>query len=112
MKDLITRLEWANGPDRVLDKAIAKYFHTHRTYGANKSVHSFPEYTFSIDVARTLIYDGDGFMLRYNQVTEGTMRATASILGSNGREDTWQCSAATPALALCIAALRQKVEND
>lgn len=71
-----------------------------------------PNYTASLDAALTLLPTGWGFMLRQHETSPGPMRACGSALcpstsglGDQPFMDRWS---ATPALALCAAALRAR----
>lgn len=110
--DLITRLEQATEGSRELDEAITLAVWPNIKKSGDKFYMDdilvyIDHHTTSLDAALTLIIAGDGFMLRYHETAVG-MRATAAILGSEGRGDTWDATAHTPALAICIAALKAR----
>lgn len=106
--DLIARLEAASGPDRGLDGDVAvacgEYSERHGlpnggwvSRGPHHAVVAAPSYTASIDCALTLVPEG------WNHLTFEHI------------EDTWGCfldaddtNAATPAIALVIAALKAR----
>lgn len=107
MKDLIERLAKATGPDRELDAAIA-----YRCTKAASAVMGFPSYTSSIDAALTLVPEGWHWEVS-DSPKEFPARAGVSPVAP---VDEWVCSdtggqdasAATPAIALCIAALKAR----
>lgn len=94
MNDLITRLESADGPDRELDAMIQHRITSGVGCGAAQDA---PRYTASIDAALTLVPDGWDWELY--------PREAALIHPDLPGADVF-ADAATPALALCIAALR------
>lgn len=122
MRDLIARLEAAQGPDRELDGEIAvavqggeivwkqanytmEMYPSHRYastnhYGGFANEH-VPLFTASIDAALTLVPDGWSWSLY-------------DVIGKPESVRMWRhpmdvlTSAATPALALCIAALKAR----
>ncbi len=112
MTELIERLKAARGPNRILDKELAKHFDTYRTYGANGTVHGYPAYTSSIDRARMLIPAGHEFSIGDDLENN---KGWAKI-----GDDVWdECmgdvvvAAATIELAICIAVLELELqEND
>lgn len=122
LNDLIIRLAEAIGPDRELDAAIAEalslipqtheramnhgrpqayYWHKHNHKG---DYWTPPAYTASIDAALTLVPKGWGVVVR--RWADGTGRGVAHCYPPEGSGD--YCHGATPALAICIAALRAK----
>lgn len=102
MDDLIQRIEAAEGADRALDYDIAHLTGDHFRNGGKA-----PAYTASIDAALTLVPEGYDWSLD-------------NFDGDRGRPHAWVCkdgpfynaTAATPALALCAAALRAKEISD
>ena len=109
--DLIARLEAATGPCRELDAAIAEAIghtvkydkdHPRDTTPYYQPVPDYswqpvPTYSASIDAALTLVPEGCGFVVMGKAAKIGRKVATAP----------------TPALAICIAALRaRKATND
>ena len=115
MKDLIARLEAATEGNRELGEDIYVELSFRRLIPQTPG---YPlgdrrgcqfDYTTSIDAALTLVPEGWGFMLRYH-ITRRGMRATASALAPfmAERGDVFDQSAATPALAHCIAALKAR----
>lgn len=117
MKDLIERLEKATGPDRELDVLIAaardgataewqaykNEFAFHRD-GSWVSVHPLLPFTASIDAALTLVPDDERVIMGRHQ-TVGTRPWAQVGRPANGSDST----APTPALALCIAALKARM---
>lgn len=118
MTDLIERLERADGPSRELDWAIhalimPKHHRMHPYLvgvfiddGQLGKVYSCPRYTASIDAAITLVPEGFRWALGYNGIDSGHPVGTASVFSPAGA--MFKGSGATPALALCVAALRAK----
>lgn len=100
MTDLIERLEKATGPDREIDHDIRK---TVEGWHENTRLTQVPLYTTSIDAALTLVPEGVHWQLRTSEVPGWF----TSCWGDFGV--TWaQYSAASPAIALCIAALKAR----
>jgi hypothetical protein len=113
MQDLIERLEKATGPDRELDLAIGE--------AVGEANHSGPafhrpfrewarHYTASIDAALTLVehlhWQVEDFNLDRTfraQIAEQTMTKFGPAVGIRAR-----AKGATPAIALCIAALKAR----
>lgn len=119
MKDLIDRLEKATEGSRDLDEAIAVIVLTAKAKARGETrkivgcVYASP-YTSSIDAARTLVPEGWAWSVR-----EGGCYATGRMLKPHaelaepietdfgpGVGVRAQVDAATPALALCIAAFK------
>ena len=125
-QSLIARLEQATGPDRELDADIAVAVdggeivwkmanYTMESYPARRhpSPHHIggycnahvPSYTASIDAALTLVPSGKGhdpwWMLK--AAWRGIAKAEIWV---DGKGKPFRGEAATPALAICIAALR------
>ena len=126
LSQLIERLEKAKGPDRELDALIAikiggavRITTGHGTRhqvlwpdneiaqgGDIEMLPDVPLYTASIDAALTLVPEGWSFEVR------------ASAVGDKGQANVWhylkeyhaysQRECASPAIALCIAALRAR----
>ena len=116
MNDLADKIEAAEGPDRELDKRIVLALYPEAivdfycqgddepvVFHAEPLVRQkgeLPTYTASLDAAMTLVPEG----MKWSVSTFRPKRATAQV--SN------RCRiAATPALALCAAALRARKEN-
>jgi hypothetical protein len=122
-RDLIARIEAATGPDRELDDAIADAIYTgkHRccikglsdeaggmwmfTY-PNGSIGSSLRFTGSIDAALTLVPEGHQWSL-----AECAMpgRYYAELGPRKASVWSFDAQAATPALALCAAALKARL---
>lgn len=117
MEELIKRLEAATGPDRELDIAIDRALFPEsyarpsdptpvdlpEDFGKDAMsmmMHPAPAYTASIDAALTLVPEGARWDVQRDRTA-----AFASIDGVT----TGRC--ATPAIALCIAALRARAER-
>jgi hypothetical protein len=99
---LAERCEQAVGPDRELDFAIAAGV----GWPDSPNLHQHARrYTESIDAAVTLVPEGRGYELR--QGNSGARRALCRMWDGRG---IWTDGtvAATPALALCAAALRAR----
>lgn len=115
--ELIERLEAATGPDRELDAAIAEAVgHTVKYDKADLrdttpwyqpvpdySWQPVPQFSASIDAALTLVPEG----LNYELTTTG-YKPGATVCGNILTGPHEGAYAATPALAICIAALRAK----
>ena len=97
--ELAERCEAAEGPDRELDDSIR--FITRQPFNA----HQEPSYTASIDAALTLVPEGHHWQVGIGIETEFGHRDSAYAWCS--QSDCGELNiAATPALALCVAALR------
>lgn len=124
-KELIEALEKAEGPGIALDAEIycATHGHCERDGGAvilrcsetghKKTKFAPPAYTSSIDAALTLV--PDGWLLQISDWEDERLRARGpwqAILTRYGERDKMasfktRCNhAPTPAIALCIAALK------
>ena len=107
MSDLITRLEAATGPDRELDRAIAKALGVMPLYQMRGQIgSSWPDFTDSIDAALTLVPEGYYPIIDFAEVK-------CFIRDRNNFDHdppAWCAKAPTPALAICIAALRARGE--
>lgn len=109
MTDLLDRLRAAGGPDRRLDIEIAcfvsglsvEHFNEAISDGGDWSEEEWPRYTASLDSAMTLVPEGMEWVVTSNG-------AKASMWDKNNHdihEIRNSGEVATPALALCIAAL-------
>lgn len=110
LKELIGRLERCAGPDRELDVGIAaaifgsyQFFGDERRFWINGSWESAPNSTGSMDAAISLVprpmcWNG-------GEVNEDD-QPWACITDSEGAD--YAATAATPILALCIAALKAR----
>lgn len=114
--ELIAALEKATGPSRELDLAICRGALNSEPLGhaagmddgllLMQRVGLYPRYTSSIDAALTLVPDGMRWRV-FGVPTAGKAFAsckTGSTLDPATEE--WEAVAPTPALALCIAALK------
>lgn len=130
MDELIARIEAASGPDRELDCRILcadKNWHfrkmivpennashvSFRTSDGDKSLYYTPKYTASVDAALTLVPDGMLWMVTNTGVDDphkpDFSKATAVVADwRRSASEGGDRSAATPALALCAAALRAR----
>ena len=114
--ELIAALTEATGPDRELDAAIAVAKGWNRREGSdwftppnltvNHHISELPRYTASIDAALTLRPEGALYAIE-NYDSHGVypehVRASAWVQGAA------RAFAATPALAICTAALKARV---
>lgn len=113
MTSLIERIESAEGPSYALDCAIGEY--VAKTTGTPYIVPP-RSYTASIDAALTLVPDGYqyGFATipSADILRAGNHHAQAYVDGSEMVDFAkyFRAEAATPALALCAAALRARGE--
>ena len=98
MTELITRLEALTGPDREVDLHMMRYV---ENIGGDpaKALH----YTASLDAAMTLVPEGCD-----KWAVSGRNAAT---VGKDRQPIRWSY-AATPAIALCIAALKARNNHD
>ena len=98
MDELIARIEAASGGSRELDWEI----HLRDGLDGVGAYGAHPYYTSSIDAALTLVPDGFDWTLGH---TNGGLTIHAEV---GGRGDEYLRFGATPALALCAAALRAR----
>lgn len=118
MNDLIARLEKATGADRELDEKIALL--AGWKTAANGEVwvsptafpaRELPHFTSSIDVALTLVPEGVGLKLERYWLSSGeawsAVLSTGGIPSNPARQFVSE-DAKTPAIALCIAALKAR----
>lgn len=112
--NLIDKLERADGPDRELDQLIAVW---HRSQISGKrvlGVANCAAYTASIDAAMTLVPEGWQLIkiewFNVNDSWRAFMRDW-HIQSDTFAAKTGDGQAATPALALCIAALRARSQG-
>lgn len=96
--ELAERCEQATGADRALDGEIGRITGAWRTWPSFKSFAP----TASIDVALTLV-SGEG---AYPQISKSAPKEWKVNIGFGNRAKGVNGKAATPALALCAAALR------
>jgi hypothetical protein len=105
--ELIAALQAATGPAYVLDEAIDEYA---VTLGLPPRVVP-PPYTASIDAALTLVPEGWRWSLDWTQRPPYQDCGRADLYAPGGGikpPDVQDVYAATPAIALCIAALRAR----
>jgi hypothetical protein len=112
MDDLAERVEAAMGPDRELDFAIYQMLNPPKAANAEpiKPKHRYlyvEPYTASLDAAMTLVPEGASIDLRTGQTFSGAI----AMMHPTRMRPTITCRAATPALALCAAALRARDEG-
>lgn len=100
---LIARIEAARGPDRALDWEI----HLRDGLEGVGMYGRHPSYTASIDAALTLMEKGWHWALGWNGPDSGHPNATASVFTTSGAME--KGAGATPALALCAAALKARL---
>ena len=124
MRDLIAKIEAATGPDRVLDGDIWIAINGwqerdgcripdgvwHRQDPNDRiAFEAPPAFTASIDAALTLVPKGCGWSAHYVRPSDyAPFRGIAEAFDESGN---WlhDADAATPALALCAAALRARL---
>lgn len=132
--ELIEKIEGASGPDREMDAEIARAIGRippHAGYAAMDDVawdrglgYSVPAYTSSIDAAMTLVPEGWWLAglyfchpdFRSQQDKEWCAELAGPVtwavvdreVGEEPQFDNVCASAATPALAICAAALRSR----
>lgn len=102
--ELAERCEAATGPDRDLSIEITD------ALDPSDRVRGYPDYTASVDAALSLVPEGyDALDLKFGPrgADEPKWRA---IVWMPSRNVGWDADAATPALALCAAALRARSE--
>jgi len=113
--DLLTRLEKATGPDRELDEALAEIaeWDPDEHHGED-----LPHYTASIDAALTLVPEGWQWQISTRApephagrayVHNGELQMTGAGMARNPAYRAAETTAPTPAIALCIAALRARI---
>ena len=111
--ELIAALEKATGPDRELNKLLAPFVGLRLVeeghplgpccYDQNGHGVPLPNFTASIDAALTLVPEG----MRCRFLIYENGRAGAQLWWPpEDLPDAWGKAYATPALAICIAALR------
>jgi hypothetical protein len=96
--ELAERCEQASGPDRELDLDITEALDL-----AGRAALSLVPFTASLNAAMTLVPEGCSWSLhKHNSYSR------AGVFVDDGRDPGHYCDAATPALALCAAALRAR----
>lgn len=102
LESLAERLEAATGPDRELDEAILKgCWHTGR-----RPTDLGPRFTASLDDAMKLVPGGWYWRVGHSTLYAGWAGLNAKHPDFCDRNEETFAKAATPALALCAAALR------
>lgn len=110
--ELAERCEQATGPDRELDAAaheaaglpfVMEYW-TESDTTPQRNLSHVPRYTASLDAVLTLVPEGRDFTLDRITPCGSLAPCNASIARCSG-------NAATPALALCAAALRTRAAS-
>ncbi len=121
LRELIARLEKATGPDRELDRLIqeARGICTHRKFtryvyqddsgftcnDCGEDLYGnrgWPAFTSSIDAAVSLVPEGRDWLV-------GTHQGAATAVVTRADDEGNWVVAATPVLALCIAALHARL---
>ena len=115
-EELLAALEAATGPDRELDRCISllsdgKNPDEYVLVGA--TAHLIPQYTASIDAALLLVPEGWHWAVYTDKMICGKNGVRVVIGGPDRTRRGWskiihETYAATPALALCIAALKAR----
>lgn len=136
--ELIAKLDRASGPDRELDAGIwehlglaPKYDNSKNNYGhwhyrGGGDYHYSddspwgrnqlaPFYTSSIDAAMTLVPDGYGWSVSQPNATalaSGLLKKNTPVTAEvqHGIGSRYVVAGATPAIALCIAALKARAQ--
>lgn len=101
---LADRIETASGPSYALDCEVGQY-----VAKAMGTPYIVPPraYTASIDAALALVPVGCGFSVHMPSVPDPDNRPSARVWGS--LRGAFSASAATPALAICAAALKARL---
>jgi hypothetical protein len=124
MKELAKRCEQATGPDRVLDADIAEVVDAPAADDPdrNLTIHrqiiaklraggddcEIERYTASLDAAMTLVPEGRGLIYKRHGI-----KNVWRVQIHSGDETTFiEGDAATPALALCAAALKARASQE
>lgn len=102
--ELAERCEAATGPSYELEGEIALVAH----YGYERNGIERPKYTASVDAALTLVPEGYIWAVTNMDPETGLVTRSAAMLAPNADADGDPCIAATPALAICAAALRAR----
>lgn len=101
MKELIERLEGLTGPNFEIEQEIGRLMNPNAT-----RLSVFPAYTASIDAAMTLV--PEGYVWSINTFAEPSRASAYLVRHDNCYVRTNEQFCATPAIALCIAALKAK----
>lgn len=111
MKSIIEKLERAKAGDESLSREIADIVGTavkRRTFNGGMDADEwdwFPPYTSSIDAALSLVMDGWSWSVA---VSENKLHPVVMLGRSYPTNAQVAQEAATPALAICIAALKSR----
>lgn len=130
MKELIERLEKATGPDRTLDcrihaahiggefVVVGRPTYIPERYFANPNpeinwigydlLNVSPAYTSSIDAALTLVPNDLPAMAQRSIAPDPHCALIGRPSKLPGKPSVWRGNGATPAIALCIAALKAR----
>jgi hypothetical protein len=106
MNDLIERIEAASRGSRALDWEI----HVHDGIDGKGMYGPHPRYSFSIDAALTLVPEGFEWSLEYQagHHVSSDVECMVAIAKLGDPCFDWEATSATPALALCAAALKAR----
>ena len=103
---LIAALQDAAVGSREMDERIALYVGW-AVQPDGQAQAGMPAYSTSLDAAMTLVPDGRTWCINSPPLWLENGLFRANVINVSGH----QCDAATPALALCCAALRSKIPN-
>lgn len=121
MTDILTRLRDATEGSRKLDQIIGEALKLPPRYPSESSLCIYAHYTTSIDTALTLVPEGwKPSMMSWSvpELTEPTARVSMFMtLVSNDykghvRGEVKMHEGATPAIAVCIAALKARMAKE
>lgn len=107
-KELIERIEAATGPDRELDQQIWFEDHSAKTGAVAGWSADPPHFTASLDAAMTLLDDSYVWGVSKQERNPGHDYYYQASAMPFGPIAPGEAKAATPALALCAAALRAR----
>lgn len=101
MTKLSERVERLEGPDREIDRAIAEAIGIGWYYSQGN-----PEfrYTASLDAAMSLVPEGYSWIL----YSDGSCEVGPTPIAGSMMDAEFTADAATPAIALCAAALKSR----
>lgn len=114
IKSLIERIEKSEGADRELDHAIYEALGKPVVRMASASTHGTdlvnwaPFYSASLDAAVTLVPEGWSFEVRSSGTGDPGQASVWNPMRAPGHEEYRVSNFATPALALCAAALKAR----
>jgi hypothetical protein len=112
-QELIARLEAATGPDRDIDRAIAKMLGVMPLYELRGQIGgSWPDYTASIDAALTLMPELWNYVIGSPGIEETELDKWCVNIAMHPDDRGDLTFAPTPALAICIAALKARNQTD